>query len=79
MLLGRRKLRRAQFLPILGTLADVPHAKWTENASEDPSDSEVTKYTISYDLNGGTLDGKTGIITIEAEEGSTITIPASLS
>ena len=32
-------------------------------------------HKISYDLNGGTLDGKTGVITVEAEEGSVITIP----
>ncbi len=42
---------------------------------EAPPDQVITKYKISYDLNGGTLDGETGIITVEAEEGSTITIP----
>ena len=44
---------------------------------EEPSDPVVTKFTISYDLNGGTLDGKTGIISVQAEKGSTITIPAA--
>ena len=32
-------------------------------------------YSIRYDLNGGTLDGKTGVISIQAEEGTVITIP----
>ena len=31
-------------------------------------------YTITYDLNGGTLDGKTGTITEQYEEGEEITI-----
>ena len=58
--------------------ADITlYAKWTENDSEEPSDPGVTKFTISYDLNGGTLDGKTGVITVEAEEGTTITIPGA--
>ncbi|MBR1506925.1 MAG: InlB B-repeat-containing protein [Eubacterium sp.] len=33
------------------------------------------KYKLSFDLNGGTLDGKTGIIVIEAEAGTEIIIP----
>lgn len=32
-------------------------------------------HNISYDLNGGTLDGKTGIIDIAAEEGEVIKLP----
>ena len=42
---------------------------------ENDEDPAKKKFTISYDLNGGTLDGKTGVITIRTEEGSTITIP----
>ena len=45
----------------------VLYAKW----------SEIKVYSIKYDLNGGTLEGKTGVITVEAEEGSVITIPAA--
>lgn len=33
--------------------------------------------TISFDLGGGTLAGRTGVIEIEAEEGSTIIVPAA--
>ncbi|MGF0040116.1 InlB B-repeat-containing protein [Peptoniphilaceae bacterium SGI.131] len=40
---------------------------------EDPS--AVKTHKISYDLNGGKLNGKTGIVTIEAKEGETITLP----
>ena len=36
----------------------------------------VTTSTISYNLNGGTLNGKTGTVTIQAENGTTITLPA---
>lgn len=36
--------------------------------------SVVKTHKISYDLNGGKLNGKTGIVTIEAKEGETITI-----
>ena len=50
------------------------YAKFTKDGT-DPV--PVTKYTITYNLNGGTLDGKTGIIKVQAEEGSTITIPAA--
>lgn len=51
-------------------------AKWTKN-SDGPggNDPEPTVYTISYDLNGGTLDGKTGIVTLDVEEGTVITLP----
>ena len=37
--------------------------------------SAPVKYTISYDLNGGTMDGKTGIVTVDIEEGTVITLP----
>ena len=60
------------------------YAKWKEDPSSaddpsapsDPSDTGITKFTITYDLNGGTLDGKTGIVTVQAKEGSTITLPS---
>ena len=34
------------------------------------------KHTISYDLNGGTMDGSTGIVTVDVVEGTVITLPA---
>ena len=48
------------------------YAKWTEKTPDEPS---VTFYTITYDLNGGILDGRTGIVTVSVEEGKTITLP----
>lgn len=33
-------------------------------------------HSITYDLKGGELDGKTGTVEISCEEGSTITLPA---
>ena len=36
----------------------------------------VTQYTITYDLNGGTLDGQTGIVTKKIDAGTVITLPA---
>lgn len=33
-------------------------------------------FSVSFDLNGGTLDGKTGTVTMEIEKGTTITLPA---
>jgi len=44
------------------------YAKWTEVPSP-------ATYTISYDLNGGTLDGKTGVVKVALLEGTTITLP----
>ena len=35
-----------------------------------------TTSVISYDLNGGSLNGQTGTVTVEAENGSTIVLPA---
>lgn len=32
--------------------------------------------TISYKLNGGTLDGKTGTVTVQVENGTVITLPS---
>ena len=36
----------------------------------------ATTYSIKYDLNGGTWDGKTGIVTLSIEENTAITLPA---
>lgn len=36
---------------------------------------EIEKHTISYDLNGGTLDGKTGIVEVSCSYGDTIILP----
>ena len=33
--------------------------------------------SMKFDLGGGTLAGRTGVIEIEAEEGSTIIVPAA--
>ncbi|MBR0468264.1 MAG: CotH kinase family protein [Mogibacterium sp.] len=38
------------------------------------SDPEKATYTIKYDLNGGTLDGQTGVITEQHKEGEVITV-----
>ena len=53
------------------------YAKWTEESTTpDTPDTPVKeKYKISYDLNGGTLDGKTGTVILEVEDGTTITLP----
>ena len=62
----------------------ILYAKWTEESTtpgdpgEDPGktdDPGKTTYSISYDLNGGTLDGKTGVVTLQIEEGTVITLP----
>ena len=37
---------------------------------------QVTQSTITYDLNGGTWDGKTGIVTQTVDNGTVITLPA---
>ncbi len=50
--------------------ADITvYAKWTKNSEP------AAKHKITFDLNGGTLDGKTGTVTVEAEAGSTIILP----
>ena len=45
-------------------------------AEKKIKDGTYEEVTVSYDLNGGTLDGKTGIVKIKVEKGSTITLPA---
>lgn len=35
----------------------------------------VTQYTITFDLNGGTWEGMTGIVTMDVENGTIITLP----
>ena len=37
---------------------------------------EKAKYSIKYDLNGGTLDGKTGVVEMTCTYGDVITLPA---
>ena len=39
-----------------------------------PDEPEKATYTIKYDLNGGTLDGKTGVIIEQHKEGEVITV-----
>lgn len=56
--------------PITGNI--TLYAKWTKVAG-DPV--PTTKYTITYVLNGGTLDGKTGTVIVSVEDGATITLP----
>lgn len=46
------------------------YAKWTEAEKPVPA-----KYTITYDLNGGKLDDKTGTVTVEVEDGTSIKLP----
>ncbi|MBQ1484383.1 MAG: InlB B-repeat-containing protein [Eubacterium sp.] len=36
---------------------------------------EAKQFTITYDLNGGTMDGKTGKVQVVVDEGTTITLP----
>ena len=56
--------------PITGNI--TLYAKWTKDGG-DPV--PATKYTITYVLNGGTLDGKTGTVTVQVEDGAVITLP----
>ena len=42
--------------------------------SGDDDEPEKATYTITYDLNGGTLDGQTGVITEQHKEGEVITV-----
>ena len=41
----------------------------------NPDPTPTKKGTLTFNLNGGTLDGKTGKLTIKAKVGDTITIP----
>ena len=43
----------------------------------EPSPTPTTKSKLSFDLAGGTLDGQTGTVVIEAEKGSVIDILAA--
>ena len=42
-----------------------------------PAPAPAEKATLTFDLSGGTLDGKTGSITVEANVGDTIKLPAA--
>ena len=46
-------------------------AIWMKNPGPEP----VKEYAISFDLGGGTLGGKTGIVTFEYKEGDVIVLP----
>jgi len=46
---------------------------------EVPDSPAPTVATLTFDLAGGTLDGKTGTVTVEANVGDTIKLPAALS
>ena len=59
--------------PITGNI--TLFAKWTEKDDGGDDPPVVTKFTITYNLNGGTMDGKTGTVTVQVEDGATITLP----
>ena len=59
--------------PITGSI--TLFAKWTEKDDGGDEPPVVTKFTITYNLNGGTMDGKTGTVTVQVEDGATITLP----
>ena len=59
--------------PITGDI--TLYAKWTEKDDGGDEPPVVTKFTITYNLNGGTMDGKTGTVTVQVEDGATITLP----
>ena len=46
-----------------------------ETAPDDPVDPGAEQFTITFDLNGGTLNGKTGRITESYNSGSRIIMP----
>ena len=54
------------------------YARYTDPPEPEPSPDEKVYYTITYDLGGGTLDGQAGPISVDYEEGSTITLPAPI-
>lgn len=66
-----------------GTYTGVLTAQFTENANYDVTihngsfTIEPKKAVLTFDLAGGTLDGKTGTVSLEAEVGKTITLPAA--
>jgi len=46
-----------------------------EDGSLTIEEEPVTNATLTFDLNGGTLDGKTGKVTMKAEVGTTVKLP----
>ena len=69
-----------------GTYKGVLIAKYTKNVNYDVTvtngdftitDKPVEKATLTFDLAGGTLDGETGKITVEANVGDTIKLPSA--
>ena len=49
----------------------------TGEATYTATFTEIAKATLTFDLGGGTLDGQTGTITIEANVGDTINLPGA--
>lgn len=52
-------------------------ATYKATYTESPVPTPTEKGTLTFDLGGGTLDGKTGTLTIEANVGDTIKLPAA--
>ena len=44
-------------------------------AAGSKSGEDADTFTITYDLNGGTLNGQTGKVTVSVKAGTTITLP----
>ena len=55
---------------------EEPRPEEPKPEEPEPGAPGKTTYSISYDLNGGTLDGKTGTVVLKVEEGTVITLPA---
>jgi len=59
-------------------VADVTgDATYTATYEATPVPKPAEKATLAFDLAGGTLDGKTGSITVEASVGDTVKLPAA--
>ena len=83
----REKLLNDGSIPIGETVIDYIVLPNDDYDPDDPEEyqigyGEVTidiagrMFTISYDLNGGKLNGQTGVVTTKIEEGTVITLPA---
>ena len=87
--LGEIKFVRTGTEEAPGTYEGVLTAIYTENPNysvaiipgdftiEADAPAPAEKATLTFDLGGGTLDGKTGTITIEANVGDTIELPGA--
>ena len=65
-----------EWTTITAPTADKPGLQQRVCHSDSSHVEERACFLISYVLNGGTLDGKTGIVEIVAGEGEVITLPA---